>query len=50
MYREHCQTCNHFEWYWGCDDGYCTRFPKWIDIKEPEKHYCGEHSGVKKDG
>lgn len=34
---ETCKTCDHL-----CGD-YCTRYPRWILLNDPKKHWCGEY-------
>lgn len=35
-----CVWCNHIQ----PAQQYCTRFPKWVFIAVPIKHFCAEHT------
>lgn len=49
MMKTTCETCDYL--LKSTDGkGYCVRFPRWYFVWEIDKHYCGEHSEVKKDG
>ena len=42
MSERKCDNCEWFEWYGYHTSGECRRFPRWLDIKLPDIHYCGE--------
>lgn len=44
MEENRCKDCEHFKRaaYYG-SMGWCTRFPKWIEIPSADCHWCGEY-------